>query len=69
MNLENKRKFYITALSLIFSAVLSGIVIWQIPADAVTLIAAIGANVTAVNTPFMLSNYGENKVKAQNGKV
>ena len=65
--LEGNRKFYIVLVSLVFTAGLSAFVIWQIPDQATPLIAAIGANVTAVNTPFMLSNYGENKVKARNG--
>lgn len=62
------RKFWITVLSLSITGILSGIVIYQIPDQAVPLIAAIGGNVTAVVTPFMFSNYGENKVKS-NGKL
>ena len=61
---EGTRKFWITMLSLICTASLSGLAIYNIPDQAVALIAAIGGNVTAVVTPFMFSNYGENKVKA-----
>jgi len=59
------RKFWLTGLGLLFTAVLSGIAIHLIPDQAVALIAAIGGNVTAVLTPFMVSNYGENKVKGK----
>jgi len=59
------RKFYITGLALIFTAGLSALVVVQIPEQAVALIAAIGGNLTAVVTPFMVSNYGENKTKKQ----
>lgn len=57
------RKFWITGLALVFTATLTGLAIWQIPEQAVALIAAIGGNITAVVTPFMVSNYGENKAK------
>jgi hypothetical protein len=67
MKLDGNRKFYVVILSLIFNALLSAMVIWFLPDHAVPLIGVIGANLTAVNTPFMVSNYGENKVKAQNG--
>lgn len=69
MIIDGNRKFYVVITSLIINALLSALVIWAIPDDAVILIAAIGANLTAINTPFMVSNYGENKVKAQNGKT
>lgn len=69
MNLDGNRKFYIALVSLVFTAALSALVVWAIPDQAVPLIGVIGANVTAVNTPFMLSNYGENKVKSQNGNL
>ena len=62
------RKFWIALVALIFTAVLSGLAIIKVPDQAVALIAAIGGNVTAVCTPFMVSNYGENKVKT-NGKL
>lgn len=59
------RKFYITGLALVFTAGLSALVILQIPEQAVALIAAIGGNLTAVVTPFMVSNFGENKNKSK----
>jgi len=68
MTLDGNRKFYVVITSLIINAVLSALIIFGIPEHAVTLITALGANLTAINTPFMISNYGENKVKAQNGK-
>lgn len=67
MNLTGNRKFIVGMTGIICTSLLSGMVLYMGINDPVALIAAIGGNVTAVSTPFMFSNYGENKVKAAAG--